>query len=139
MGGGAGPLSEETIIKLSISVAFAMRCTLAMFIAALFLLMGPASMAQSGRVVGRGTTTSFGTNPGGKYVYRGGATFGTNPGGKYVYRGGDAKFHTNPGGKTRWYGNLSQKPNRHGGRSGYSDWYEQLSACPGKWDGRGCK
>ena len=98
MGGGAGPLSEETIIKLSISVAFAMRCTVAMCIAALFLLMGPASMAQSGRVVGRGTTL-FGTNPGGKYVYRGGATFGTNPGGKYVYRGGDAKFHTNPGGK----------------------------------------
>ena len=86
------------MIRLLISVAFAMRCTVAICIAALFLLMGPASMAQSGRVVGRGTT-SFGTNPGGKYVYRGGATFGTNPGGKYVYRGGDAKFHTNPAAK----------------------------------------
>ena len=99
-----------------------MRCTVAICIAALFVLMGPASMAQSGRVVGGGTT-SFGTNPGGKYISRGGATFGTNPGGKYVYSGGNAKFHTNPGGKYRWYGNLSQKPNRHGGRSGYSDWY----------------
>ena len=80
-----------------------MRCTVAICIAALFVLMGPASMAQSGRVVGGGTT-SFGTNPGGKYIYGGGAKFGTNPGGKYVYSGGNAKFHTNPGGKNRWYG-----------------------------------
>jgi hypothetical protein len=36
----------------------------------------------------------------------GGTTaFGTNPGGKYVYRGSGAKFRTNPGGKYRWYGN----------------------------------
>ena len=48
-----------------------MRCTVAICIAALFVLMGPATMAQSGRVVGGGTT-SFGTNPGGKYIYRGG-------------------------------------------------------------------
>jgi len=115
---------------------FMMRCTVAICVAALFVLMGPASMAQSSRV---GGTTSFHTNPGGKYVYRGGAQFGTNPGGKYVYRGGNAKFHTNPGGKYRWYGNLSQKPNRHGGKSGYSSWYELLSACPGTWDGRRCE
>ena len=53
-----------------------MRCTVAICIAALFVLMGPASMAQSNRV--GGGTTSFGTNPGGKYIYRGGA-MSTNP------------------------------------------------------------
>ena len=95
-----------------------MRCTVAICIAALFARI-PAS-SPIGRVVAG--TTSFGTNPGGKYIYRGGANFGMNPGGKYVYRGGNAKFHTNPGGKYRWYGNLSQKPNRHGRRSGYSAW-----------------
>ena len=112
-----------------------MRCTVAICIAALFVVMGPASMAQSAG----GGTTSFGTNPGGKYVGGGTTSFGTNPGGKYVYRGGNSKFHTNPGGKYRWYGNLSQKLNRHGGRSGYSAWYELLSACPRTWDGRGCE
>ncbi len=81
---------------------------------ALFVLMGAVSIVEA--------QTAYGTNPGGKYVYRGGAKFGSNPGGKYVYRGGNAKFHTNPGGKYRWYGNLSQKPNRYGGRSGYSSW-----------------
>ena len=35
--------------------------------AALFVLMGPASMADAGG------TTAFGTNPGGKYISRGGA------------------------------------------------------------------
>ena len=58
-------------------------CTVAICAAALFVLMGPASMAEAG-----GTTA-----------------FGTNPGGKYVYRGSGAKFRTNPGGKYRWYGN----------------------------------
>ena len=51
-----------------------MRCTVAICIAALFVLIGSASMAQSGRVVGGGTT-AFGTNPGGKYISRGGANF----------------------------------------------------------------
>ena len=72
-------------------------------VAALFVLMLPAS-AESGRIVsGGGGPTPYGTNPGGKYI--GGGISGTNPGGKYVYRGRDAKFHTNPGGKYRWYGN----------------------------------
>ena len=75
------------------------RCTGAICAAALFVLMGPASMAEAGG------TTAFGTNPGGKYINRGGAMFGTNPGGKYVYSGSGAKFRTNPGGKYRWYGN----------------------------------
>jgi hypothetical protein len=51
-----------------------------------------------------GGTTVFGTNPGGKYINRGGATLGTNPGGKYVYSDSGAKFRTNPGGKYHWYG-----------------------------------
>ena len=75
------------------------RCTILICAAALFLLMGPASLADAGG------TTAFGTNPGGKYIGRGGVMFGTNPGGKYVYRGSGAKFRTNPGGKYRWYGN----------------------------------
>jgi hypothetical protein len=75
------------------------RCTVAISVATLFVLLGPASMADAGG------TTAFGTNPGGKYINRGGAMFGTNPGGKYVYRGSGAKFRTNPGGKYRWYGN----------------------------------
>ena len=74
-------------------------CTVAICAAALFVLMGPTSMAEAGG------TTAFGTNPGGKYISRGGAKFGTNPGGKYVYRGSGSKFRTNPGGKYRWYGN----------------------------------
>ena len=60
------------------------RCTGAICAAALFVLMGPASMAEAGG------TTAFGTNPGGKYINRGGAMFGTNPGGKYVYSGSGA-------------------------------------------------
>ena len=75
------------------------RCTVAICAAALLVLMGPASMADAGG------TSAVGTNPGGKYISRGGAMFGTNPGGKYVYSSSGAKFRTNPGGKYRWYGN----------------------------------
>ena len=77
------------------------RCTVAIYAAALFVLVAPASIADAG-----GTTAS-GTNPGGKSINRGGAMFGANPGRKYVYSGSGAKFRTNPGGKYRWYGNSS--------------------------------
>ena len=75
------------------------RCTIAICAAALFVVMGPASMADPGAQL------RSAPNPGGKYINRGGAMFGTNPGGKYVYSGSGAKFRTNPGGKYRWYGN----------------------------------
>ena len=78
-----------------------MRYTVAICLAALFVLMAPVSMAESGRVIsGGGGPTPLGTNPGGKYISRGGAMSGTNPGGKYVFRGGSAKFHTKAASRT---------------------------------------
>ena len=88
------------------TVTICLAALVAICLAALFVLIAPVSMAESGRVIsGGGGPTPLGTNPGGKYISRGGAMSGTNPGGKYVFRGGSAKFHTNPGGKYRWYGN----------------------------------
>ena len=55
--------------------------TVAICLDALFVLMAPVSMAESGRVIsGGGGPTPLGTNPGGKYISRGGAMSRTQVG-----------------------------------------------------------
>ena len=106
-----------------------MRRAIAIGVAALFVLIGAASMAEAGRVGGGGFKggggAKFHTNQGGKFAYRGGgggAKFRTNPGGKYVHRDSGAKFHTNPGGKYRWSGKYDKHHN-YGHYRRYGAWY----------------
>jgi hypothetical protein len=128
-----------------------MRRAIAIGVAALFVLIGAASMAEAGRGGsgfkgggggfkgahmgggakfhgGGGGGAKFHTNQGGKFAYRGGgggAKFHTNPGGKYVYRGSGSKFHTNPGGKNvyRGWSGKYDKYHNYGHYRRYGAWY----------------